>query len=218
MRSAIVSVVLLLLMTALYPVQGAESVKEIKIGIGPNYGYLDYDDPMPIWKPKWDWGITAEGSMLIPIYNNLSIVTGLRYSNIKNDVELQGMDMEGYWNAEHKYLSVPILIEYGLENNPFFVELGPEFMYLLSAEIHSIYFTALEGLQEDTEDVTERLETFNVALRFVVGFKAHQWNVPLAFCVSYHHGLTGIAKGDEWWTNWKTREVSFSLLYVHRFE
>ncbi len=195
----------------------AGTFEQIEIEFGPNYGFLDFDDPMEIWDPQWDWGYTGGVYLTIPLSSQFSFVPGLRYSHLKNKVEIVNSTIEGNFSMEHNSITLPLLFRYDFLENMFFIDLGPEFAFLLSSKSHSDYHNPIDGYVNETEDISDNVKGYNIEACVRVGFTAYRWNIPLAVNAAYHHGFTGMAEEGEWWSDWTTREFSFSLSYVYQF-
>jgi Outer membrane protein beta-barrel domain len=120
---------------------------------------------------------------------------------------------KGKFQVNHKSISLPILLRYELNENMFFVDLGPEFSWFLSSEMQSDY-VELGNPNNETIDISDRVESYNIGACIRIGVKAHQWNIPIAVTASYHHGFKGVAVDDEWWSDWKIREITLSVSYL----
>ena len=207
-----VFLVVLVLLAAVDPA-GAGALSEIEVGAGLNYGYLCYDDPMELWDPGWAMGFTGGVFFEMPLAERVSFVPGLRFSSMKNNVELSGV-YEGEFNVNHKYISIPILMRVELGENMFFLDAGPEFSLFLSTEIQNDYKDLLDIENNETDDISDDIESYNIGACIRVGFKAYRWDIPVAVTASYHHGFVGVADEDEWWSDWKTREFTLCVSYL----
>ncbi len=106
---------LLLLVTS--HASSAGVLQEIGIEAGPNYGFLDYDNPMEFCDPKWAWGFTGGVLFKIPLSTQISVVPELRYSQLRNKILLVNSAVEGNFSIEHNSISVPLLLRYEFIKN-----------------------------------------------------------------------------------------------------
>ena len=213
MHYKLVPIIVVLVLISLVGSGNAGILREIEVGGGPNFGYLAYDDPIEFWDVGWALGYTAGVYFEIPLFDRISFVPSIRFSNLTNTVELVDPDITGEFKVNHQFISLPILFRYELKEKMFFMDLGPEFSLLLSSEIHNDY-VELGIPHTDTDDISDRVESYDIGAHIRIGFKAYQWNIPIAITASYHHGFKGVAVEDEWSTDWKTREITLCVSYL----
>lgn len=211
-----IKIVIVLLVTILINLQGsvnAVNLAEIEVGAGPNYGYLDYDDPLEIWDAGWAMGFAGGISFEIPLANQLYILPGARFTYLKNNVQIKDPDIYGEYEVKHKMISVPVLFRYELKRNMLFIDMGPELSLFMSSELNADY-TELGTPRKKTDDISDSVDNYDIGACVKIGFKACRWNIPIAVTAAYHHGFTGVAVDDEWLSDWKTREISISVSYL----
>ena len=213
MRYKSVSIFVMLVLISLVGSGTAGVLQEVEVGVGPNFGYLAYDDPMEWWDVGWALGYSGGVYFEIPLLNRISFVPGMRFSSLTNKVEIVDSDITGEFKANHKFLSLPLLFRYELKENMFFIDLGPEFSLFLSSEIHNDY-VELGSPNTETNDISNEVESYDIGAYIRIGFKAYQWNIPIAITAAYHHGFKGVAVEDEWWSDWKTREITLGVSYL----
>ena len=189
-------------------------ISEIELGGGLNYGYLCYDDPLDLWDAGWGLGFTGGLFFDIPLSEQISFVPGLRFSSMKNKVELEGDGYEGDFKVNHKYISIPMLFRVELSERMFFIDAGPEFSFFISSEIQSDYTDSFDNVYDETDDIGDHVDSYNIGACVRVGFKMHRWDIPVAVSASYHHGFMGVADEDYWLSDWKTREFTFCVSYL----
>ncbi|MFO7915361.1 MAG: porin family protein [Candidatus Krumholzibacteriales bacterium] len=195
----------------------ASIIQEIGIKAGPNFGYLDYDKPMEIWDPGWGVGFTGGVLITIPLSEKFSLVPELRYSYLKNKVDLVNTVFDGQFSIAHNSISLPLLLRYEFSERTFFFDLGPEFALLILSKSYNDYNDPVFGYNDETDDISDIIKGYNILACARIGFNAHRWNIPVAFSIAYHLGLRGVSEEDIWWSDWKTHEFSMCLSYVYRF-
>jgi hypothetical protein len=208
-----VAILAMIVLVSLVGSGNAGGLQEVEVGIGPNYGYLDYDKPMEFWDAGWALGFTGGVCFDISLSNRLSFAPSLRFSSLTNTVGLNDPAIKGRFHVNHRFISLPILLRYELNENMFFIDLGPEFSWFLSSEMQSDY-VELGNPNNETIDISDKVESYNIGACIRIGVKAYQWNIPIAVTASYHHGFRGVAVEDEWWSDWKTREITLSVSYL----
>lgn len=216
LKTKLVFISLFLIITS--RASSAGVIREIGFEVGPNLGYLDYDDPMEIWDPGWGVGITGGVRIEVSIAAHLSFVPEIRYSHLKNKVEIIHTDIKGNFGIEHNSISFPLLLRYEFMENTFSLDMGPEFALMFSSKSHNDYHDLMDEYHGETQDISDKIIGYNVLACARLCFNAHRWDIPLSVSVAYHHGFAGVAEDDDWWSDWKTRELSMCLSYVYRFE
>jgi hypothetical protein len=71
-----VAILVMVVLVSLVGSGNAGGLQEIEVGIGPNYGYLDYDRPMEFWDAGWALGFTGGVCFEISLSNRLSLAPG----------------------------------------------------------------------------------------------------------------------------------------------
>ena len=208
-----VPIIIMIVLISFMGTGNAVSLQEIAVGAGPNFGYLDYDDPIEFWDVGWALGFTGGIYFEVPLSSRFSLVPSMRFSKLMNKVELVDPDITGEFKVDHKLISLPLLFRYELKENMFFVDSGPEFSLFLSSEMHKDY-VELGTPHTDTDDISDRVESYDIGACIRIGFTAYQWNIPIAIIASYHHGFKGVAVEDEWQSDWKKREITLGVSYL----
>ena len=185
--------------------------------LGVNFTTSSYDDPEVVTFFGWDVGwrntFTGGGTLEIPIRERLAFATGLRYVQQGHRVVL-GPGSFGFPEAlelrmlEH-YLSMPLLLEVRpLPSQNVLFSLGPDVMYLLSAEGQTDW--TVPGFNGSTS-YTKSLEPVMLTLDLGLGFELPFENHVATMGIRYTHGVTGAAKEKDWASGWKTRGVEALL-------
>ncbi len=213
MRIRITIIAFMIILIDLWGSVNAGGIAEIEVGAGPNFGYLAYDDPLEIWDTGWAFGFTGEIGFEIPISDRLALIPSARFVSLSNKVEFDDPDIKGEYDINHKMISVPLLFRYDLKENMLFVETGPEISFFISSELNADY-EELGIPRKETDDISDRVNNYNVGGCIKIGFKASRWNIPIAVTAAYHHGITGVAEEDKWLSDWKTREITLSVIYL----
>jgi hypothetical protein len=208
-----VTIIFMIVLISFVDSGNAGGLQEVGLGVGPNFGYLAYDNPMEIWDVGWALGFTFGVYFEISLSNRISFVPCMRFSNLSNKVELVDSAIKGEFKANHKLISLPLLFRYELKENIFFIDSGPEFSLFLSSEMQNDY-VELGNPNIKTKDISNEVESYDIGACIRIGFKAYQWNIPIAVTASYHHGFRGVAVEDEWWSDWKMREITLSVSYL----
>ena len=213
MRYNSVPIIVMLVIISLVGSGNAGILREVEVGIGPNFGYLAYDDPIELWDAGWALGYTGGVYFEMAVFDRISLVPSIRFSNLTNTVELVDPDVKGEFKVNHQFISLPMLFRYELKEKMFFVDLGPEFSLFLSSEIQNDY-VELGTPHTETDDISDKVESYDIGAHIRIGFKAYRWNIPIAITASYHHGFKGVAAENEWQSDWKTREITLGVSYL----
>ncbi len=206
-----------LLSLALCVVLGATDAQaRIRPGIelGVNFSSLSYDKPdeTPIayWDLGWRNSFTGGATLEIPIREHLAIMTGVRYVQQGNQVELKpgafGFPQVREIRFHQDYVALPLMLETRpLPSRNVLISFGPEAEFLVSA--HSvIYYRAPVG-GSDKQDISKSMESVNLTVNVGVGFELPFENHVALLSLRYTHGVTDAAKEDSWASTWKTRGV-----------
>ena len=186
------------------------------LGAGPNVSSLVYDESMPVWNsPTWEFGFTASAFAELSCPGRLSLVPELRFAHLRSKVVFKA-PVSGYFRHSYDYLSVPLALRFAVVEGVFDVEIGPEASLLLSARSKGRVSDALENLVWD-ESIASDLQPWNFAVFGGVVVQAAKLGIPLEICARYRHGLVGIAKEEEWYSDWTIRELLLSFGYRFRF-
>ena len=202
-------IVLLSIVSASRAVAGMRAGVEI----GLNYSSLHYyhldQVPQIYWDPGWRPSFTGGVTLQVPIRGRLNFATGLRYLQQGNRVKFDTGPADptrlvGEFRVYQDYLSVPALLTwYPTTRQRFFLSLGPEIGLLLAA--HSVQeFSMFPSKSFDDKD---NIESINVTADAAAGYEFPMERDVETLSLHYTHGLTGVAKREDWNTGWETRGV-----------
>jgi hypothetical protein len=183
--------------------------------IGLNYSSLNYyhvdEAPAIYWDPGWRPSFTGGATLELPLRGKFDLVTGLRYVQQGNRVKFETpFPAVGEFRLYHDYLSVPVLLKYHpIAGKQFFISLGPEIGFLLSA--HSVIDFAIPDLPSESTDDKDTIESTNVTVDASAGYEFPVAKHVGIVSVRYTRGLTGVAKKEKWLTDWDTRGVELLL-------
>lgn len=176
--------------------------------VGPSIVWTAYDEKLPEWETGNRIDVSGGVTALIGVADRFGIVTGLRYSGLGTHIDVTTIEGDGQVETHQHYLVVPAWLRYDTPGeNGIFLQAGAEVGYLLSASIS----TELPFQPELDEEVTGDLERTNVSLGGGFGVRQPLGDRSLEFTLRYSRGLTGVAKEERWFSDWKTRELHLSL-------
>src|SRR5688500_4362848 len=167
-----------------------------------------YDEKLPEWttgdRIDFSGGVTGE----VDLGARFGLVTGLRYSGLGNHIDVETSSGTGEAEIHQRYLVVPLWLRFDPpELGGFFLQAGPEAGYLLSARATSEVPLPGGGVQETDDTVTDDLKRSNFSLSGGIGVRRSLGERSLEFVLRYSRGLTDVAEDEEWFSNWKTREL-----------
>jgi hypothetical protein len=87
MRLKAVIGLFIIILIGLWGSSNAGGLAEIEVGVGPNFGYLAYDDPPEIWDVGWAIGFAGGISFEIILSNRLFLVPRARFTDLNNNVQ-----------------------------------------------------------------------------------------------------------------------------------
>lgn len=161
---------------------------------------------------------SAAGTLTFEFESAWSFVTGLRYSRLGNEVEIDGVRTatEPYGNGIEAtstlrlhYLGIPLLGRWRMRGDaaPFLFG-GTEVAYLLEGsgkyELEPSFETG--GIGEGEFDITDRLERLNLTAIVGAGVDVRVGEHAFDISIRYAHGLIDTA--DSSVVDWTTREVA----------
>jgi hypothetical protein len=196
----------LVLLLALLP---ATARAEFRPGIdfGPSIVWTAYDEKLPEWttgdRIDFSGGITGE----VDLGTRFGLLSGLRYSGLGNHIEVETLSGPGEAEIFQRYLVVPLWLRYDAGLGGLFLQAGPEVGYLLSARATSEQPLPGGGVVETDDSVTDVMKRSNVSLSGGIGVRRSLGERSLEFVLRYSRGLTDVAEDEEWFSNWKTREL-----------
>jgi outer membrane protein with beta-barrel domain len=208
------------MLTLLLPGATSPAFARLRPGIeaGLDVSSLHYDENFPFvpWDKEWRTSFTGGATLEIMQHGRFTLVSGLRYVQQGNRVKFDtGPDplfqLVGEFRIVQNYLAVPALVELRLlGSRRLFVSLGPEIGFLLSGRL-IVEETEISGGRRDesTEyrNIRDDLDPTDVTLDAGTGFEFPMENHVGVVQIRYTHGLTGVAKKDQWFSDWKTRGV-----------
>lgn len=187
---------------------------EVRFGIdaGPSIVWTGYDEKLPSWDTGNRIDVSGGVTAKIGIDESFSVVTGLRYSGLGTHIDVTSIegDVEGDVDLHQHYLVVPAWFRYDLaRERGLFLQIGVEGGYLLSGSES----TEIPPFEETSESITDQLERTNFSLAGGIGVRQPfaDGERELEFTLRYARGLTGVAKEEDWFSDWKTREIHLSL-------
>jgi hypothetical protein len=180
---------------------------------GPNLGLVSYDAASPVWNPQWNVGFSAGAFAKAGLPGRLSLVPEIRYVQVKSRVNFDP-PFRGHMDLTHEYLSMPVGLRFSVVRNMLFLDAGPDVLMLLSARSRGEVWNPGFAITTDlTREITEDMESQVLAIFGGVVFDASSVGLPVEVRVRYTTGVTGAAKEDKWWSNWKTQELAAALAF-----
>ena len=190
----------------------APAIAKGKIGfdIGVNVSSLSYENPdaVPIrdWDRHWRALPSLGLSFEVPGNGPIGWVTGIRYVQHGNRVEVPGSALVREISFVHHYLALPMLVSWRpFPSRHLFVAGGPEVALLFDAEVVTQYISP--GRARSSQQIGDDMEPFNLSLDAQAGMEIPLGKELVAVTVRYTHGLTGVAKEESWASDWSTRGV-----------
>jgi hypothetical protein len=187
---------------------------EVRPGIdfGPSVVWTAYDEKLPVWttgdRIDFSGGVTGE----VGLGPRFGLVSGLRYSGLGNHIDVEFPEGTGEAEIHQRYLVVPVWLRYDFPSlGGLFLQAGPEVGYLLSARVTSEAPMPGGAVLETDDSVTDDMKRSNVSLSGGVGVRRSLGERSLEFVLRYSRGMTDVAEDEEWFSNWKTREIHVGL-------
>ena len=183
------------------------------VDVGPSIVWTAYDEKLPAWDTGNRIDVSGGVTAKIGIDEFFSVVTGVRYSGLGTHVDVQTIEGDGTVDIHQSYLVVPAWFRYDFAGErALFLQIGVEGGYLLSGSSKTEEPLGGEVFTSD-ESITEDLERTNISLAGGVGVRQPiaDGDRTLEFTLRYARGLTGVAKEEQWFSDWKTREIHLSL-------
>ncbi|NOT34769.1 MAG: PorT family protein [Candidatus Eisenbacteria bacterium] len=203
---------LMILLTALPSLGRAEVRAGVEIGV--NLSSLSYDDDdhflLSYWDRDWSNSLTGGVSLDVTLRARLGLETGLRYIRQGNRVEYDtgpiGPRAVGKFRIVQDYLSIPVRLAYRpFASRRLCFSLGPEIALLLSGRL--IVEESMPEERSEDNNIKDDLDSSNLSLNAGAGLEFPVENHVGVLSLRYSHGLTGVAKEDRWFSDWKTRGV-----------
>jgi hypothetical protein len=179
---------------------------------GLNYGFHDFDEEKSILDESRMVAFTLGATLEIPLVDSRSVVTGLRYIRQGHDIgfDTGADDPSGrHWGdveITQDYLSIPALIKVRISDEQrFFVKVGPEVAFLLSANAdgqESKQTEFVKIMRHDNEDISDGLRSavFHVDIGGGVEFPLGRYLASAE--VRYSYGVSETAKAGKFFSNW----------------
>jgi hypothetical protein len=199
---------------------GSASMCEgLKIGVegGLNYGFHDFDEEKAILDESRMMTFTLGATVEIPVVDSRSFVTGLRYIRQGHDIGFDtGVDdaTGRHWGdveITQDYLSIPALIKVGiLDTQRFFVKVGPEVAFLLSASAdgqENKQTDFVKIMQHDNEDISDDLRSAIIHVDIGGGVEFPLGRHLASAEVRYSYGVSETAKAGKFFSNWHMNGV-----------
>lgn len=201
---------------------------EIQAGASIDAIWLKYVNPMKEWKlPPW-FGFSISGVSVFNIAEPFSIETGVRI-NRKGQRIIAEIDPEntvislpiidsasfdsskmvlGTAQLNIYNAAIPVKFLINFKDSPISILSGFDLGYILYADewIDNVD----ENFKDSKDEVTKALNRLNA--NWIFGAK-YQKN-HIAIRIEGYWGLANLAKKDEWYSDFKSREISFSMHYV----
>jgi hypothetical protein len=182
------------------------------LDVGPSVVWTAYDEKLPIWRTgdriDVSGGITAE----LDLGTRFGLVSGIRYAGLGTHIDLETTDGSGDLDLHQRYLVVPLWLRFDAPSlGGVFLQAGPEVGYLLSASMEVEEPLPGGQVSERKETVTGELKRSNLSLSGGIGMRRSLGTRSLEFVVRYSRGMVDVAEDEEWFSNWKTRELNLAL-------
>jgi hypothetical protein len=212
-RILLAGTALTLTLTSIVPSTGLAAVRP-GVELGVNVSSLSFDDPdifpLVYWDTSWRPSFTGGLSLEVPFQGRWSLHTGLRYVQQGNRVEFDlgpvSPGFTGKFRFVQHYVSLPMLLAWRpLPSNRFFISAGPEFAVLLAAELVTEENSLAPGTS--SRDIKDDLVSTNLSLDAGAGYEFPLANHLGTAELRYSHGLTGVAREQQWVSDWKTRGI-----------
>jgi hypothetical protein len=157
----------------------------------------------------WRTSFTGGATLGIPLGGRFALATGLRYVEQGNRAKVRAGAVVSESRMALSYISVPMLLECRpLSSRRFSISLGPEIGLLVSAR--SIYkTTGPSGIMTGSNQIKDDLKSTNLSADVGMGFEFPMENRAGVVSLRFSHGLIGVAKKEEWVSDWKTRGVEW---------
>ncbi len=202
-----------LLFVSLAAAQPTEAKVRTGVEVGLNYSTLVYERELPPWENGGRrLSLTAGTFLDVPMGGWASLVPGLRYVQQGNRIEYDtgpgAVRQVGEFRVAQNYLSLPILVKlHVVRSRRFFVTLGPEVAYLVSAHliVEEEVIAGTSVPRTEYDDILARMERMNLSLGGGVGLEFPMENHVGMVQLRYSEGLVGTAREIHWYSDWRTR-------------
>ena len=182
--SAAANCVLIVLVIMIQPTFAQDSATEFGVKVGLNFANFSWDIPDESFETVSAIKFGVGGILLYPLSELLHIQAELMYlqKGAKLDV-LERFKVDSKW--KFAYLSVPVLGRYNLGSGDAstYIVAGPEFGYLLSAEVETL---------EGSEDVKDEFKSIEFGIGVGAGVSMNMGSTPMFGEVRYSMGLSDL--------------------------
>jgi hypothetical protein len=201
---------------------------EIQAGASIDAIWLRYENPLDDWQLHPWVSYSISGLTLFNIVAPFSIETGIRLSIIGNRTNIKSdprtttrhfpiIDTSLFDSSKTVYgkfqmniynASIPNKIVFNFKNSPVSILAGFDIGYILYADT----WLKLEdpNLRDYEEEETNFLNRFNCNLIWGMKYQLNR----MAIRIEGYWGITNLAKKHEWYTDFNSRDISFSIHYV----
>ena len=206
-------VIVALALAAVFPTP-ARSRVQLGFELGANVSTLRYEHLAPYpptlyWDPGWRTSLTAGVSLELPLRRRVSVLTGLRYVQMGNRVQVRDPmppPLTAEFRIAQHYLAVPVL----LAARPFpsqriFLAGGPEGALLISGRSFVDYTSPALG--STSSSITQDLRRTNLSLNAQAGVEFPAGKHLGMATLRQSYGLVEVQKKDHWGVAWRTRGV-----------
>ncbi|MEO6539182.1 MAG: porin family protein [Ferruginibacter sp.] len=139
-------------------------------------------------------GFFGGGYVDIPISKNISVEPGLYYTQkgyeLKGALNIKGLsflDANAKAQLQSQYLDIPLLLKVNINGLQLFA--GPQFSYLINANLHSTAGALGFNILNNNTDATDQFNRWDAG---VAGGAGYQFGKAVSVFASYDYGLTKI--------------------------
>jgi hypothetical protein len=189
------------------------------VEMGGTITNLYYDNSPDFWRPHTRTSLNAFIWGSYTVSDFFAVQSGLRFVQLGSHIEyedhpnvIRPVRVKGTQDLIQNYMSIPLRISYSINKTPLFVFFGPELGYLISSKYE--HNQESPNPSSSTENITSSLGKINYTFNSGLGFKFRIGRRNFYIAGQYSYGLMGVAKEKEWFSDWKTREVSLLLGYI----
>ena len=209
-----VAVLLLALLVLGVPVAANGSVSW-GVNTAANRSAIEYDEKwMTFEETSWGTGFSVGLEAERSFTEHVAVVSGLRYLRLSARTVLNEDYASGHFDLVQSYASLPLSLRYyfGKEQTVFF-EAGVDIGVLLTAVREEDYDVGL-AVHDSTIDIRDKMDSFNYGVAIGLGIDISASGLPVQIRARYVEGLAGVADSENWFSDWRVREIGVGVSYV----
>jgi hypothetical protein len=196
------------------PVAGNASVSW-SVHAAVNRSAIEYDEKWityeeTSWGTGFSVGLEAEWSFT----KRVAVISELRFVQLSARTVFDEHYASGHFDLKQSYASLPLSLRYYLgEEQTISFEAGVDIGVLLAAS-HKEDYDDGSAVHDSTIDIQDGMDPFNLGVAVGLGVDVSDLGLPVQLRVRWVEGLAGVADDDNWYSDWRLREISVGVSYA----